>query len=107
MHACVVQVKQAMSSSQSVAVSVPTPISTATNLQLSTSSVGPTHSSDPQAARGSTSEGSQTTPQQQQQNDQRKAQQAAALKQVKLTSMKLPPGIAPEAVMREREARLE
>lgn len=99
------QVKQAMSSSQSVAVSVPNPVQTATNSKSTSSSPAP--SSEAPGAP-SASEGSQTssqTSQQQQQNEQRKAQQMAALKQVKLTTMKPPPGIDPIAVMKERESR--
>ena len=92
------QVKQAMSSSQSVAVSVPNPLP-ATSLPSSDSSGKPAASS----------EGSQntTSQQQQQQQQQSKAHQlsAAALKQVKLTTLKRPPGIDPVAVMKERECR--
>ena len=86
-----------MSSSQSVAVSVPNPLP-ATSLPSSDSSGKPAASS----------EGSQnTTSQQQQQQQQSKAHQlsAAALKQVKLTTLKRPPGIDPVAVMKERECR--
>lgn len=104
----ILQVKQAMSSSQSVAVSVPTPVSTGTNLHATST----TSADTPGGGRGgsSVSESSQTTPhqqQQQQQSDPRKAQQNAALKQVKLTTMKHPPGIDPETIMKERESRLD
>ena len=103
--------KQAMSSSQSVAVSVPNPVS-ATPTSQPTSAPPPSSFETPGAARGGTSasESSQTPSQQQQQqqHEQRvKAQQIAALKQVKLTTMKHPPGIDPIAVMKERETRLE
>lgn len=100
------QVKQAMSSSQSVAVSVPNPIQTATNAKSTSSSPAP--SSEAPGATGGANEGSQTSQQQssqQQQNEQRKAQQAAALKQVKLTTLKHPPGIDPIAIVKERESR--
>ena len=103
-----------MSSSQSVAVSVPTPVSATTTLQSTSSALPPSSSSSSETVgttRGgmSTSESSQTPSQQQQQQHEQciKAQQAAALKQVKLTTMKHPPGIDPLAVMKEREARLE
>lgn len=83
-----------MSSSQSIAVSVPNPVST-----------GPTE--QPGTTRASTaSDSSQsTTSQQQHEQQQRKAQQSSGLKQVKLTTMKRPPGIDPMAIMKERETR--
>lgn len=105
------QVKQAMSSSQSVAVSVPNPAPAATHSQ-STSGLPPS-SETPGVTGGelSASESSQTSSQQQsqqqQQEQQRKAQQLGALKQVKLTTMTRPPGISPIAVMKERESRIE
>ena len=98
------QVKQAMSSSQSVAVSVPNPISA--------TSLPPSSSSSPSVDSSGKPPSSEASSQQQQQSQQSSEQQSktqqlssAALKQVKLTTMKHPPGIDPMAIMKERETR--
>ena len=96
------QVKQAMSSSQSVAVSVPNPIS-ATSLPPSSSSSSVDSSGKPPSSEASSQQ--QQQPQGSEQQSKTQQLSSAALKQVKLTTMKHPPGIDPMAIMKERETR--
>ncbi|CAI8041926.1 Transcription activator BRG1 [Geodia barretti] len=103
------QVKQAMSSSQSVAVSVPTPLPAASHSSSEPPGKPTTHEASQSTSGGHHHHHQQQQSEQQQQaTQQRKTQStSSSLKQVKLTTMKRPPGIDPMAVMKERETRIE